>query len=150
MVQWLRLCTSKERGLCWTPGRGTRSHDLKPRVHMPQIKSPHVQQLRSGTAKLISKYKWILFYFIYLFSPAQGLHCCDRAFSSCGKWGLLSSFGVHVSHGSDFSYGWAQVLGLMSVAARKHVESSWTRNGTHVSYIFRQILNHWTTREILK
>ena len=28
-------------------------------------------------------------YFIYLFLAALVLHCCVRAFSSCGKWGLL-------------------------------------------------------------
>ena len=28
-------------------------------------------------------------YFIYLFLAALGLHCCARAFSSCGKRGLL-------------------------------------------------------------
>ena len=28
-------------------------------------------------------------YFIYLFLAMLGLHCCTRAFSSCGKWGLL-------------------------------------------------------------
>ena len=32
---------------------------------------------------------FILFYFIYLFLAALGLHCCVRAFSSCGKQGLL-------------------------------------------------------------
>ena len=33
-----------------------------------------------------------LFYFIYLFNlflAALGLHCCARAFSSCGERGLL-------------------------------------------------------------
>ena len=30
-----------------------------------------------------------LFYFIYLFLAALGLHCCVRAFSSCGARGLL-------------------------------------------------------------
>ena len=29
------------------------------------------------------------FLFIYLFLAAFGLHCCMRAFSSCGEWGLL-------------------------------------------------------------
>ena len=29
-----------------------------------------------------------------------------------------------------------------------HVGSSWIRGGTHVSCIGRQILNHWTTREV--
>ena len=30
------------------------------------------------------------FNFIYLFVAVLGLHCCVRAFSSCGKWGPLS------------------------------------------------------------
>ena len=31
----------------------------------------------------------IKLFFIYLFLAALGLRCCARAFSSCGKWGLL-------------------------------------------------------------
>ena len=34
----------------------------------------------------------ILFFFIFIFLiylAVLGLHCCARAFSSCGKWGLL-------------------------------------------------------------
>ena len=34
---------------------------------------------------------FILIYFIYLFLAALGLHCCTRAFSSCGERGLLFS-----------------------------------------------------------
>ena len=40
-------------------------------------------------------YKFILFFylltylFIYLFMAVLGLHCCTRAFSSCGERGLL-------------------------------------------------------------
>ena len=30
------------------------------------------------------------------------------------------------------------------LVARKHAESSWTRDQTHISFIGRQILNHWT------
>ena len=30
-----------------------------------------------------------IYLFIYLFLAALGLHCCTRAFSSCGEWGLL-------------------------------------------------------------
>ena len=33
--------------------------------------------------------------------------------------------------------------------APQHVESSWTRYQTHVPCFGRQILNHWTTREVL-
>ena len=31
----------------------------------------------------------ILSFFIYLFMAVLGLRFCVRAFSSCGKWGLL-------------------------------------------------------------
>jgi len=37
----------------------------------------------------------------------------------------------------------------MGLVASWYVESSWTRDGTHVSCIGRWILNHWTTREVL-
>ena len=36
--------------------------------------------------------------FIYLFLAGLGLHCCTWAFSSCGKWELLSSCGVQAPH----------------------------------------------------
>ena len=32
---------------------------------------------------------FIFYKFIYLYLAALGLHCCARAFSSCGKQGLL-------------------------------------------------------------
>ena len=38
----------------------------------------------------------------------------------------------------------------MSLVTPQHVESSKTRNRTHVPCIGRQILNHWTTREAQK
>ena len=46
---------------------------------------------------LVSKYLEIFMFsfffffnkFIYLFLVVLGLHCCARAFSSCGEWGLL-------------------------------------------------------------
>ena len=36
----------------------------------------------------------------------------------------------------------------MALAALQHVESFWTRDLTHIPYIGRWILNHWTTREV--
>ena len=36
----------------------------------------------------------------------------------------------------------------MGLVAPKHVESSPTRDQTHVPCIGKQILNHWTTREV--
>ena len=42
---------------------------------------------------------------------AVGLHCCVRAFSSCGKWEPPAGCGVLTSHCGDFSCG-AQALEL--------------------------------------
>ena len=36
----------------------------------------------------------------------------------------------------------------MALAALQHVESFWTRDLTHIPYIGRWILNHWTTGEV--
>ena len=36
-----------------------------------------------------NSFKFLFFSFLYLFLAALGLHCCARAFSSCGEWGLL-------------------------------------------------------------
>ena len=46
-----------------------------------------------------------------LFLAAMGLHCCARAFSSCSKWGLLSSCGARASQCSGFSCFRAWVVG---------------------------------------
>ena len=32
---------------------------------------------------------YLIYLFIYLFLAVLGLHCCARASSSCGEWGLL-------------------------------------------------------------
>ena len=36
-----------------------------------------------------SSFFFLIYKFIYLFMSALGLHCCVRAFSSCGERGLL-------------------------------------------------------------
>ena len=47
---------------------------------------------------------------MYLLLVAVGLHCCAWAFSSCSKWGLLSSCGVWC-YSCGFSYCRAWALG---------------------------------------
>ena len=44
---------------------------------------------------------------------------------------------------------WAQQLWCRGLAVPQHVESSWSRNGTHVPSIGRWTPNHWTTTEAL-
>ena len=93
---------------------------------------------------------------------ALGLHCYARAFSSWGKWGLLSSCGAQASYCSSFSCCRAQPLGragfsscgtqaqwlsYMGLAAPRHVGSSQTRDQTGVPCTARWIPNHWATRE---
>ena len=88
--------------------------------------------------------------FIYLFLAALGLHCCARAFSSCGEWGLLFSCGARALG------AWASVVvarglsscGALGLVALRHVGSPRTRARTRVPCIGRRILNHCTTREV--
>ena len=67
---------------------------------------------------------------------------------------LLFSYGVWTSHRSSFSCG-TQALrcagsGIVhgDLVAQQHVGFPWTGGQTGVSYIARQILNHWAIREI--
>ena len=87
---------------------------------------------------------------------ALGLCCCMLAFSSFCKRELLSRCGVQASHCGGFSSRRAHALecGLlplrcMGLVVQQHVEFSQTRGQTHVTCTGRQILNHWTTREVL-
>ena len=64
-----------------------------------------------------------IYLFIYLFMAALGLHCCMRAFSSCGERGLLFCCGAGASHCHGFSCG-AQPLGARASVVVAHGLSS--------------------------
>ena len=94
--------------------------------------------------------KWFLF-----FLAALSLHCCTRAFSSCGKQGLffVVEHGLLIvvasllaEHGLQACR--LQQLWLTGLVAPQHVGSSRTRAQTRVPCIGRRILNHCTTREV--
>ena len=98
-------------------------------------------------------FKWARLFFFFLifisvFLTAMDLHCCAWAFSSCGKWELSSSCSVQASHCGDFSSRRAWALMYAGLVAPWHVESSQTRDGTHVLCIDRWILSHQTTRKV--
>ena len=108
---------------------------------------------------IIFSFEMLKYFFlmIYLFLATLGLHCCMWAFTSCGGWELLCSCGAQVSHcraralectGFSCCSSRAQWLWHECLVAPKHVESSRTRDWTHVPCIGRWILNHWTTREL--
>ena len=86
---------------------------------------------RCFPASLFWKKKILYFWLCWVFVAAQ-------AFSSCSAW---------VSHCLGT---WSQQLWFMVLVALWHAGSSCTRYGTHVPRIGRQILNHWTTREVLQ
>ena len=71
------------------------------------------------------------------------------------KWGLLSC-GAQASSpwwllllGTRALGTWALVVVVHRLVAPQHVGSSLTRDQTHVSYIGRWTVIHWTTREVL-
>ena len=81
---------------------------------------------------------------------------CNGAFYSCSKWDY-SLVAVHGLLCGGFFCCRAWTLGvrasvfvaLLGFVALYRVGSSWTRDRNRVLYIGRQILNHWTTREVL-
>ena len=84
-----------------------------------------------------------------------GPHRCTLAFSSYGKCGLRSSWGVSTSHCGDFSCYRAQALehtGLVVVVDR--LSSSEARGSfpnqesSHVPCVGRQFPKHWATGEV--
>ena len=108
----------------------------------------------------------IFFFLIYLFLAVLGLRCCARAFSSCGKRGLLfavvrgllivvaSLVSKHELQAHRLQQLWltgsraqAQQLWCTGLVALWHVGSSRTRARTHAPCIGRQLLNLCVTRE---
>ena len=60
----------------------------------------------------------------FKFLVALGLCCCARAFSTCSRWGLLSSCGTWASHHGGFSNCRTQVLGAWASVVAAHEPSS--------------------------
>ena len=116
-------------------------------------------------------YYFFLIFKIYLFIlfwAVLGLHCCARAFSSCGEWGPLfiavrglltvvsSLVAEHRLQVHGLQQLWlagsraqAQQLWSLGSATPPHVGSSQTRDQTRVPCIGRQIPIHCATREAL-
>ena len=90
--------------------------------------------------------------FISLFLATLRLHCCAASFllwslgSRCEEFSSCSS--RLTSCGSQaLEHGWQ--LWCTGLIAPRYVGYSPTRDWTDVPCIGRQILNHWTTREVL-
>ena len=84
---------------------------------------------------------------------ALSLGYCVWAFSSCSEWGLL--YGAWTSHCGGFSCftsSRCRDAGVVvhGLGAPWHVESSQTRDQTHVPCTGKQILIYCTTREVPK
>ena len=83
----------------------------------------------------------VSFFFFFFFDCPIGLHCCVQAFSSCGEWGLLS----------DCS---ALVIVMVSLVAACRLSCPlacgiFLEKGLNSFHcIDREILNHWTIREV--
>ena len=85
---------------------------------------------------------------MYLFTVPWGLPCGTQAFSSYGKWGLLSSCGTWTSPCCGFSYCRTQALEQAAFSRSSSWAQlplatwdiiSWTRDQTHVSCIHLQM-----------
>ena len=97
-------------------------------------------------------------FIISQFSIALGRHCCMWASST---WGARASHRCGFSHCGARAQGTraqelpltgpraqTQQLWVHGLSCPEHVKSAWTRDQIHVPCFGRQILNHWTTREV--
>ena len=96
---------------------------------------------------------YLLQRFIINVLAVLSLYFCTQTFCYCSQWGLLC-YRAQTSHCGGFSHcrAWASVVvrpGLWSTESVVvlHVESPQTGDGTHVSSIGRQTLNHWKESE---
>ena len=91
---------------------------------------------------------------IYLTVAVPGLHCCMQAFLVAVYRLLIAVASLIAEHGLySLRALVVAACGLSSWGAQavapQYVGSSQTRDRTRVSCIGRQILNPWTTREVL-
>ena len=74
----------------------------------------------------------LLFFSFILFLAALGLHCCARAFSSCGEWELLFVAGARASHCGGFSCCGARAVGMQtSVVVARGLSSCGSQSLEH-------------------
>ena len=98
-------------------------------------------------------HKWEKPYFIkktYIFLAVLGLCCCPSAFSSCSKWGLLSScsakgfslWGLLFLQSTGSRHVGFSSCGTTGLGVLQHVRSSQTRDQTRVHCNGRWIPDH--------
>ena len=96
---------------------------------------------------------WLLLKKKLIFLTALGLNCSMWAFSSCHEWGLLYSCSAWASHCGGFFCCRAQTLGPVDLVTVAHgTKMAWglflDQGSNPCPCIGRQIVNHWTTREV--
>ena len=70
-----------------------------------------------GISTVVAFLKNTFIYLFVLFLAMLGLCCCAGFFSSCGKWGLLSSCCAWASHRGGFSCCGVQAAGHMGFSS---------------------------------
>ena len=77
------------------------------------------------------------------------IYLLQQVFTAAGR---LSLFSVSRDHSlvvaCAFSLQWLLLLWSIGLVAPRLLQSSWTRDQTHVPCIGRQIFNHWISREV--
>ena len=94
-------------------------------------------------------FKSLFFWLCWVFIAGPGFTELQQAGVTlhCGAW--ASHCGGFSCYGARALATWAWQLWFVGLVASGHVASSQTRDRTSVPCIGRQILNHWTTREVL-
>ena len=119
---------------------------------------PDCEILKSKDGAFFFFFFWLLWVFIAArrlslvaasgeFISSRSARACHRGDLSCWRAQILGQVGFG-SCGSRLDHRLSNCR-LRFLVAPQHVESSWTRDQTHVPCVGRQTPNHWTTRGVL-
>ena len=109
----------------------------------PPCHPPTLLQVTIILTSIATCYLFFKIIFVHLFMAVLGLCCFEGLFLVQASVELLSRCGAQASHcGAQ-----PQELWHVGLVAPRHVRSSGVRDQTLVSFIGRQILYRWDTRE---
>ena len=109
-----------------------------------------IQVVQPWLANLFLPYPVISPSWIFFLGRTESLLLCS-GFSSCGEQGLLPSCGAWAPHCGVFSCCELSTSVVVAHGLSCSVKSGifLEQGSNHVPCISRQILNHWTSREVL-
>ena len=118
-LQYSCLENSMDRGAWWAIVHGMAELDMTEQLicSLPIEMKHALIKCKSTTLGPKTTIAHVVIQPIFSFFAALGLHWYTQVSSSCGKWGLLSSCGAHVSHRGGLSSCGEWALGHLAFSS---------------------------------